>query len=88
MSKEEESNPSISCKCNSSNNLKIESILTMDAKGQILLPKDVRERLQFAAGEKIALVVLENNGNPCCITLIKASLLSEGIKGFLEPLVK
>jgi AbrB family looped-hinge helix DNA binding protein len=60
----------------------------MDAKGQIVLPKDVRDRLGFTAGEKIALIVLENNGNPCCMTLMKASLLSEGVKGFLEPLMK
>lgn len=89
MSKEEHSNSSTSCNCrNNSNGLKIESILTMDAKGQIVLPKDVRDRLGFTAGEKIALIVLENNGNPCCMTLMKASLLSEGVKGFLEPLMK
>lgn len=66
----------------------VESILTIDGKGQIVLPKDVRDKMGFGAGEKIALIVLETEGKPCCVTLIKASQLSAGVKDFLGPILK
>ena len=35
---------------------KIDSVATMDTKGQIVLPKDLRERIGFQPSQKIALV--------------------------------
>jgi antitoxin PrlF len=91
MSKKTESKASSCCGPNKNplSCCKVESVITIDNKGQIVLPKDVREKLGFNAGEKIALIVQTGqDGNPCCVSLIKADLLSDLVKGFLGPLLK
>lgn len=66
----------------------LEAILTVDSKGVIVLPKDVRDKLEISPGEKLALIVLSDNVKPCCLTLMKASWLSEKASDFLGPLLK
>ena len=57
---------------------RIDAIITMDAKGQIVLPKDLREKAKFKPNDKIAVVACEKNGEVCCIMMIKASTLAGG----------
>jgi antitoxin PrlF len=58
---------------------KLESIVTMDSKGQIVLPKDLRERIGFQPGQKIALVTFGEKQDLCCVLLIKAEKLDGAI---------
>ena len=46
----------------SSSDCKVESVVTIDSKGQIVLPKKLRERAGFKQNEKIALVTCEKEG--------------------------
>jgi len=64
---------------NNSSDFKIDSVVTMDVKGQIVLPKDIREKAGFKANEKIAIVTLEKEGELCCLMLIKAEKLREAV---------
>ena len=54
----------------------VESIVTVDDRGQMVLPKDIRERAGIKAGDKLALVTLQKNGKVCCIHLMKADELA------------
>ena len=58
---------------------KIESIVTVDLKGQIVLPKNLRERAGFRSNDKLALVSLEKEGDICCVIMLKAEILDEAV---------
>lgn len=60
----------------------------MDAKGQIVLPKDLRERANIKPNEKLAVVACENNGEVCCIIMLKAERLVGAVTKTLGPLIK
>jgi len=67
---------------------KVDAVVTVDDRGQLLLPKDLRERAGIASGDKLAVVSWERDGEVCCMTLIKADELTELIKDKLGPLMK
>lgn len=66
----------------------IAAIIPVDSRGQIVLPKELREKAEIGPGEKLALVAHEANGKICCFSLIKSNELSELIKDKLGPLLK
>ena len=67
---------------------KIESIVTIDAKGQIVLPKNIRERAGFKPHGKLALLSFEKEGKVCCVIVIKAESLEGGLAKTLSLAVK
>jgi antitoxin PrlF len=67
---------------------RIDSVITMDAKGQIVLPKDLREKANFKPNNKIAVVTCEKNGEVCCIMMIKAERLTGAVTKTLGPLLE
>ncbi len=67
---------------------RIEAMITVDEKGQMVMPKDLRERAGIRPGEKFALISWEKDGGICCFTLIKADALSGGIRDFLGPVMQ
>jgi antitoxin PrlF len=66
---------------------RMESLITVDERGQMVLPKELRDRARIRAGDKLALVSWEKDGEICCLTLIKADLLAERVKELLGPLM-
>jgi antitoxin PrlF len=67
---------------------RIDAVVTMDIKGQIVLPKDLREKANFKPNDKIAVVACEKDGEVCCITLLKAERLVGAVTKTLGPLLK
>ena len=67
---------------------RIDAVITMDAKGQIVLPKDLREKANIRPNEKLAVVACEKDGEVCCITLVKADRLVGAVTKALGPLLK
>jgi antitoxin PrlF len=65
----------------------VEAIVTCDERGQIVLPKDIRQKMDIAAGEKLA-VSLMGTGKPCCMMLMKAKNLETAVSGILKVIVK
>jgi len=66
---------------------KVESIISIDERGQMVLPKELRNRANIRAGDKLAIVSWDKGGEICCIYLIKADRLAEHVKGFLGPMM-
>jgi len=66
----------------------VEAIVTVDERGQMVLPKELRERAGIKAGDKLAVTSWEKDGKICCIALIKAGNLESMVKGILGPLMK
>ena len=66
---------------------RVESVLTVDERGQMVLPKDVRERAGIRPGDKLALISWENDGSICCLALMKVESLSGMVKDVLGPLI-
>ena len=70
------------------NSCKVEAVVSVDERGQMVLPKELRERAHIRAGDKLAAVSCERDGEVCCISLIKVEELSATVKGFLGPIFK
>lgn len=66
---------------------KIDAIVTVDAKGQILLPKDLREKANIKPNDKLALIGIERSETTCCIVMMKADALGNSVKCMLGPLL-
>ncbi len=66
----------------------IQAIVTVDERGQMVLPKELREKADIKAGDKLAVTSWEKDGQICCIALIKAGSLETMVKGILQPLIK
>ncbi len=67
---------------------KVESVISIDDRGQMVLPKEIRDRARIRAGDKLAIVSWEKDGKVCCISLIKAEDFTEMVKGLLGPMMK
>jgi AbrB family looped-hinge helix DNA binding protein len=65
----------------------VEAVLSVDDRGQMVLPKDVREKAGVRTGDKLALISWEREGRICCLALVKADSLSGMVKGILGPLM-
>ena len=68
---------------------KVESVVSVDERGQMVLPKDLREKANIKAGDKLAVVSYAGkNGVTSCLALIKVDDLSSLVKQMLGPLFK
>lgn len=72
----------------SSSCCKVESLISVDDRGQMVLPKELRERANIRAGDKLAIISWEKEGSVCCFTLIKADALAGRIMDFLGPVMQ
>jgi antitoxin PrlF len=67
---------------------RVESIVSVDERGQMVLPKELREKADIKAGDKLAVTSWEKDGKVCCVTLMKVEDLVEMVKGQLGPILK
>jgi AbrB family looped-hinge helix DNA binding protein len=58
----------------------VAAVVRVDERGQMVLPKDVRERMGLSAGDKLALTTIESKGAICCLVLVKADALVDGVR--------
>jgi len=66
---------------------KVESVISVDERGQRVLPKEIREKAGIRAGDKLALLSWEKEGKVRCISLIRAEDLSKMTKDLLGPMM-
>ncbi|UCB44053.1 MAG: AbrB/MazE/SpoVT family DNA-binding domain-containing protein [Dehalococcoidales bacterium] len=67
---------------------KVEALVNVDDRGQMVLPKELREKAGIQAGSKLALTTWEKDGEVCCITMTKVAELTDMVKATLGPVMK
>ncbi len=67
---------------------KVDALVTIDGRGQIVLPKDIRVRAGIKGGDKLAVISWESDGRVCCLSLIKADEFGASIKELLGPMME
>jgi AbrB family looped-hinge helix DNA binding protein len=67
---------------------KVESLISVDERGQMVLPKEIRDKAGIRPGDKLALISWEKGGKVCCVTLLKAEEFGDMVKGLLGPMMK
>ena len=66
---------------------RVEALVSVDERGQMVLPKEAREKANIRAGDKLAVISWEKGGKVCCLSLIKAEELTGMVKSLLGPLM-
>ena len=68
---------------------KIEAVLSVDSKGQILLPKDLRDKADIKTGDRLVCIAgCDENGKICCLILVKSELMDEEVRKFISPMLR
>ena len=66
---------------------KVEALVSVDERGQMVLPKEARDKANIHAGDKLAVISWEKGGQVCCLSLIKAESLTDMVKDMLGPVM-
>jgi antitoxin PrlF len=74
--------------CNQMVSYQVEALISVDERGQMVLPKELREKAEIHPGDKLALSALEKDGKVCCLFLMKVEDLTGMVRNKLEPLFK
>ena len=67
---------------------KAEAVVSVDDKGQIVLPKEVRAKAKINAGDKLVLGSVTKDGETFVLMILKSELLVEHVKDALSPVMK
>ena len=67
---------------------KVEALVSVDERGQMVLPKEIRDKANIHAGDKLAIISWEKDGEAFCLSLMKAEDLTEMVKGMLGPVME
>ena len=70
------------CRC------QVDALVTNDGRGQIILPKEVREKADINEGDKFVVISHQSGGKGCCLFMVKTDFFSETVKSTLGPFVK
>ena len=74
--------------CTPGSGCRVEAVLSVDDRGQMVLPKDVREKAGIRTGDKLALISWCRGEDVCCLALMKVENLSGMVKDVLGPLMQ
>lgn len=66
----------------------VQAVVSVDERGQMVIPKDVRERAKIRPGDKFALVTWEKDGQVCGLSLIRAENLANMVREMLQPVMQ
>lgn len=78
-------NKKAECCPSATGELRVESIVSVDERGQMVLPKDIREKVGLRPGDKLAVVTRERDGRVCCIYMFKTDELVNMLQDRLGP---
>lgn len=66
----------------------VKAIVTIDERGQMVLPKEMREAAGIKAGDKLAVIAMFKDDSVCCLSLMKVEELSDAVRAKLGPVMK
>lgn len=64
---------------------RVEFVVSVDERGQMVLPKELREKAGIKAGDKLAVVSCGQDGGVACLALVKVDDLSSLVRQMLGP---
>lgn len=67
---------------------RVEAVVSVDERGQMVLPKELRERAGIKPSDKLVAATWEKDGEVCCITLVKVEDMVSLLKDRLGPVMK
>jgi len=67
---------------------RVHALVSVDDRGQMVLPKEIRKRANIRGGDKLAITSLEKEGKVCCILLTKADELADLVRATLGPVAE
>ncbi|MFW9827579.1 MAG: HgcAB-associated protein HgcC [Candidatus Thorarchaeota archaeon] len=67
---------------------KVVALVSVDKKGQILLPKDLRDSENIKEGDRFVVINVSTGTESCCLILMKADLLEPMVQDALGPVLK
>lgn len=80
--------PDQCCKANSDMSCcNVEAFVSIDERGQMVLPKDIREKAKITPGDKLAVVTCQTGEEVQIIALIKAENIADMVKNFMGPVM-
>ena len=88
MAKKSQKGSCLGPTCEKMSCCKVEALISVDERGQMVLPKEIRDKADLHAGDKLALVSWEKDGKVCCLILMKAGDFGDMVKGLLGPMMK
>ncbi len=66
---------------------RVEALVSVDDRGQMVLPKEIREKAGIGPGDKLAIVSLRGCGESCCLALVRAEAITSMVRELLGPLM-
>ena len=64
----------------------LEAVVSVDERGQLVLPKDLRVRAGIRPGDRLAVVSYRgDDGEICCITLLKTGAVAGAVRSVIAP---
>lgn len=67
---------------------KVESLVTVDERGQMVLPKEIRDAACIRPGDKLFVIPWKKDNKVCCITLVRTEEFADAVKNKLGPILK
>lgn len=67
---------------------RVESIVSVDERGQMVLPKEIRAKAGIQPGDKLAVMSWEKSGKVCCISMLKVNDLAVMVRQTLGPVMQ
>jgi AbrB family looped-hinge helix DNA binding protein len=72
----------------SSSCCQVEAVVSVDERGQMVLPKEIRDKAQIGAGDKLAVLSWMAGDKVCCISLMKTDNFAGMVREILGPMMK
>jgi antitoxin PrlF len=65
----------------------VAAVVGIDARGQMVLPKDLRTQAGIRADDKLAVVTWKKREEVCCLMMVKVDALAEAIRTAYGPML-
>jgi antitoxin PrlF len=67
---------------------RVESVVSIDDRGQMVLPKEIRESADIQPGNKFAVISWKKNDEVLCISLMRVEQLADSLKNVFVPFIE
>lgn len=68
-------------------NCKVEAMVSVDERGQMVLPKELRDKAGIKAGDKLVALSWTKEGEVYCVSLIRADYFMGILNDMLGPMM-